>query len=47
MHVSEVSVSPAQHRRIGCELLDPGVSVQRDLQRYLDHNQKRHRLLTL
>lgn len=47
MHVSEVNVSLARHRRIGCELLDLGLAGRRDLQHYLDHIQKRHRLLAL
>lgn len=47
MHVSDASLSPTQFRRIGCALLDLGYGAQRDLQRYLDHTQKRHRLLTL
>lgn len=47
MHVSPLGASPAGHRRIGCELLELGPGVQRDLQRYLDQTQKRHRLLTL
>ncbi|MBP8270791.1 MAG: flagellar brake protein [Sphaerotilus sp.] len=47
MHVSEVSALPTRHRRIGCELLMPSPAVQRELQRYLDHAQKRHRLLSL
>lgn len=48
MHVSVVGLSPpSQYRRIGCELVDLSASAQRDLQRYLDHTQNRHRLLTL
>ena len=47
MHVSEVGQSPTQYRRIGCELVRLGNGAQRDLQRYLDQTQKRHRLLTL
>lgn len=47
MHVSEVGLSPTQYRRIGCELVDLSPAAQRDLLRYLDHTQKRHRLLTL
>jgi flagellar brake protein len=47
MHVSEVSPAPTRYRRIGCELADLGMSAQRGLQHYLDHTQKRHRLLTL
>ncbi len=47
MHVSEVGHAPTPYRRIGCELVRLGNGAQRDLQRYLDHTQKRHRLLTL
>ena len=47
MHVSEVGLSPFQYRRIGCELTDMSAGALRDLQRYLDLTQKRHRLLTL
>jgi c-di-GMP-binding flagellar brake protein YcgR len=47
MHISDVGLSPTQYRRIGCELVDLSAGAQRDLQRYLDHTQKRHRLLTL
>jgi len=47
MHVSMVGLSPSQYRRIGCELVELTVGAQRDLQRYLDQTQKRHRMLTL
>jgi len=47
MHVSKVGLEPTQYRRIGCELVDLSAGAHKDLQRYLDHTQKRHRLLTL
>lgn len=47
MHVSNVGLEPSQYRRIGCELVDLSAGAHKDLQRYLDHTQKRHRLLTL
>lgn len=47
MHVSALSLLPSPYRRIGCELVDLGAGTRRDLQHYLDHTQKRHRLLAL
>jgi c-di-GMP-binding flagellar brake protein YcgR len=47
MHVSMAGLDASPYRRIGCELVDLSASAHKDLQRYLDHTQKRHRLLTL
>jgi len=47
MHVSMAGLDVSPYRRIGCELVDLGASAHKDLQRFLDHTQKRHRLLTL
>jgi len=33
--------------RLGCELINPDSGTQRSLQRYIDHTQKRRRLLSL
>lgn len=46
-HVSVTGSPAARSRRIGCEMLDVSGAVLQDLQRYLDLNHKRRRLLTL
>lgn len=46
-HVSLFGIAPTQYRRIGCELIDLSAHAQRELQRYIDHTQRRSRLLAL
>lgn len=45
-HVSSIH-SRQSGLRLGCELLDPDQGSERALQRYIDHTQKRRRLLSL
>jgi len=40
------SLNPESHGvRLGCEIVSPGSDGQRALQRYIDHTQKRRRLM--
>jgi c-di-GMP-binding flagellar brake protein YcgR len=41
------NLSKAPGLRLGCEILQPDAGTQRSLQRYIDHTQKRRRLLSL
>jgi c-di-GMP-binding flagellar brake protein YcgR len=45
-HVSSIHARQAG-LRLGCELIDPDNGCERALQRYIDHTQKRRRLLSL
>ena len=45
-HVSSI-IARQTGLRLGCELLDPDGNSERTLQRYIDHTQKRRRLLSL
>lgn len=45
-HASSIQ-SRASALRLGCEILQPDNNTERTLQRYIDHTQKRRRLLSL
>jgi c-di-GMP-binding flagellar brake protein YcgR len=45
-HVTAIQ-SPSRGVRLGCEFMHVAASTQRALQRYIDHTQKRRRLLSL
>ncbi len=45
-HASSVQ-SKMAGLRLGCELMEPSTGTERTLQRYIDHTQKRRRLLSL
>jgi flagellar brake protein len=45
-HASSI-LSKAAGLRLGCELVQPDVGTERALQRFIDHTQKRRRLLSL
>ena len=47
LHHASSILSRVPGLRLGCELVKADASIERTLQRYIDHTQKRRRLLSL